>query len=80
MSRATLYRKAKSNMQMSVSDFIVLCRLKKGAKLLAEKKYQIAEVSYMVGFSSPSYFTKCFLKQFGQKPSEFVNTLDNQFG
>ncbi|RGK35523.1 AraC family transcriptional regulator [Prevotella sp. TF12-30] len=31
-----------------------------------------SEVSYMVGFSSPSYFTKCFQKQFGMKPAEFA--------
>ena len=34
--------------------------------------YRISEISYMVGFSSPSYFAKCFQKQFGVKPMDFV--------
>ncbi|MGL5682988.1 MAG: hybrid sensor histidine kinase/response regulator transcription factor [Marinifilaceae bacterium] len=73
MSRATLYRKAKGNLDMSIADFITLCRLKKGAKLLAENGYMISEVAYMVGFSTPSYFSRCFLKQFGITPKEFID-------
>jgi AraC-like DNA-binding protein len=48
-------------------------RLKKAAILLAENKYRINEICYMVGFNNPSYFSKCFQKQFGMKPGEFVN-------
>ena len=50
---------------------IQLVKLKKGAKLLKEGNYRISEISYMVGFSSPSYFAKCFQKQFGVKPMDF---------
>ena len=47
--------------------------MKKAAMLLQQKKFTIAEVMYMVGFSNHSYFSKCFQKQFGMKPGEFVN-------
>ena len=47
-------------------------RLKKAAQLLLEDGLRINEVSYEVGFSSPSYFTKCFVKQFGMLPKDFV--------
>ena len=46
--------------------------LKKAALLLQENKYHISEVSYMVGFSNPSYFSKCFQKQFGMTPGKFI--------
>lgn len=51
---------------------IQLVKLKKAAALLKSGKYRISEVCYMTGFSSPSYFSKCFQKQFGMKPGEFM--------
>lgn len=54
------------------NEMIQLVKLKKGAQLLKEGNYRISEISYMVGFSSPSYFAKCFQKQFGVKPMDFV--------
>ena len=45
---------------------------KKAAELLAENNYRINEVAYLVGFSSPSYFTLSFQKQFNMLPSEFT--------
>lgn len=50
-------------------DYIQLERLKTAAQILQKKEYQINEVCYMVGFSSPSYFTKCFQKQYGLRPN-----------
>ncbi|WP_366933566.1 helix-turn-helix domain-containing protein [Bacteroides sp.] len=49
--------------------------LKTAAKLLAEGKYRISEITYIVGFSSSSYFAKCFQKQFGILPTDFVKNL-----
>ena len=72
MSRATLYRKMKSVTDMSPNDFIRLCRLKKAALLLSAKEYQVNEIAYIVGFSSVSYFSKCFSKQFGVSPKDFA--------
>ena len=47
-------------------------RLRKAASLLAEQKYKVNEICYMVGFNTPSYFAKCFFKQFGVLPKDFV--------
>ena len=49
-------------------------------RLLAEGRYRINEVGYRVGFSSPSYFTKCFQKQFGMKPGDYVKKHANDSG
>ena len=47
-------------------------RLKMAAQLLREWESRINEICYMVGFNSPSYFSKCFQKQFGVSPKDFV--------
>lgn len=72
ISRSTLFAKIKALVDVTPNDMIRLVKLKKAAALLKEGNYRISEVCYMVGFSSPSYFTKCFLKQFGMRPGEFV--------
>ena len=72
VSRSTLNRKVKSDTGMTVNEYVRLCRLKKAAELLAENNYRINEVAYLVGFSSPSYFTLSFQKQFNMLPSEFM--------
>lgn len=71
MSRATFYRKVKSISELTPNEFIRLIRLKKAAEFLREKKYSINEIAYIVGFSSSSYFSKCFYKQFGILPKDF---------
>ncbi len=71
VSRSTLYRKVNNISELSPNDFILLIRLKKAAELIKENKYQINEIAYMVGFSSPNYFSKCFFKQFGVLPKDF---------
>lgn len=49
---------------------IQIVRLKKAAQMLSEGNMKVSEVCYTVGFSNPSYFSKCFYKQFGVSPSE----------
>lgn len=71
VSRSTLYRKLNNVSELSPNDFILLIRLKKAAELIRQKKYQINEIAYMVGFTSPNYFSKCFSKQFGVLPKDF---------
>ena len=51
---------------------IQLVKLKKAAHILKNGNRRVSEVSYMCGFSSPSYFSKCFQKQFGIKPLDFA--------
>ena len=71
MSRASFYRKIKGILDLTPNEYMRVERLKKAAQLLKEKKYKVNEVCYMVGFNSPSYFTKCFQQQFGVLPKEF---------
>jgi signal transduction histidine kinase/ligand-binding sensor domain-containing protein/AraC-like DNA-binding protein/ActR/RegA family two-component response regulator len=70
ISRSGLFAKIKTLADVTPGELIQLMRLKKAAALLAEGKYRVNEVSYMVGFNSPSYFSKCFQKQFGIKPGD----------
>lgn len=72
MGRATFYRKIKGIFDMSPNDYLRLERLKVAADLLKNGSMQISEVCYMVGFTSPSYFTKCFTRQFGETPKHFM--------
>jgi CheY-like chemotaxis protein/AraC-like DNA-binding protein len=71
MSRATLYRKIHALTGESPNDFIQTYRLKRGAELLEKNFGTVLEVAFEVGFSSASYFTKCFKKKFNQLPSAF---------
>ena len=72
ISRSSFYNKIKSLTNSTPNELIQLMRLKKAAQLLTEHKYRINEICYMVGFNNPSYFSKCFYKQFGMKPGEFA--------
>lgn len=71
MSRSSLNRKIKALSGLTPTDFIRLIRLKKAAKLIQNGEYRIAEVGYMVGINTPSYFIRLFQKQFGMTPKEF---------
>ena len=74
MSRSSLLRKIKGLSEFSPNDFIKIIRLKKAAEILQEGEYKINEVCFLVGFSSTSYFTKAFQKQFGILPKDFAKT------
>ena len=67
------YRKIKGVLDLSPNEYLRLERLKKAAQLLKEGENRVNEICYMVGFNSPSYFAKCFQKQFGVLPKEFVS-------
>lgn len=72
MSRVQLYRKLKSLTNYSPNELLRQIRLKKAASLLAASDMTVSEIAYEVGFSSPSYFTKCYKEQFGESPSDFL--------
>lgn len=76
MSQSSLLRKIKGISELTPNGYIRLVRLKKSAELLNEGMHSIAEISEMVGFNSPSYFTKCFQKHFGELPKDFVKKAD----
>lgn len=54
-------------------EYIRQIRMKKAVVLLSQHKFTIAEIAYMVGFGSPSYFTRCFIAQYGCKPSQYAD-------
>lgn len=73
MSRSSLNRKIKGILNITPNDYIRIERLKKAAQLLKDGSCKVNEVCYMVGFNTPSYFAKCFQKQFGVLPKDFLN-------
>ena len=72
ISRSGLFAKIKTLADVTPNEMIQIVRLKRAAQLLQENKYTVSEIGYMVGFSNPSYFTKCFQKQFGMRPSDYT--------
>lgn len=78
VSRSGLHKKIKSISGVTPNDYIQLIRLKKAAELLGTGEYQINEVAYLVGFNTPSYFSKCFFNQFGLLPRDFANKSGNK--
>ncbi len=73
MSHSNLNRKLKSITNQNVSQFIREIRLKKAKELLLNEELTAAEISYCVGFGSPTYFNKCFHEYFGHAPGEMRN-------
>ena len=71
MSRTSLNRKVRGTLDQSPNNYIRIERLKAAAEMLKSGDKKVNEVCYNVGFSSPSYFTKCFYEQFGILPKEF---------
>ena len=70
LSRVQLYRKVKAVMGISVVDLLRKSRLQRAKSQLEHTDKGIAEIAYEVGFSSPSYFTKCFKDEYGMQPSD----------
>lgn len=66
-----LYRLIKKYMGVAPLDYIRNVRLQKAAVLLSQHRFTVAEITYMVGFKTPSYFAKCFQAQYGVKPSQY---------
>jgi AraC-like DNA-binding protein len=64
-----LYRKIKTLTGVSVNEFIRNVRLEKARELIELGNDNITEISIKVGFSSPSYFTKCYKEKYGQLPT-----------
>lgn len=71
LSRTVFYRKLKSIVGLAPVDFIRDMRIKRAVQLIDSGEYNISQIAYMTGFSDPKYFSKCFKKQIGLKPSEY---------
>ncbi len=71
MSQSTLYRKLKGITGKNINQLVRKIRIHKAADLLRTGKYNVTEVSFMVGINSAIYFRQCFKEEFGQLPSEY---------
>lgn len=72
MSRSALYKKVKDITGMTPNNYIKTIRLRRAAELLNQQNCKINEISWLVGFSNHSYFTKCFTEYFGMLPKEYI--------
>ena len=72
--RTLFFKKIKYLTGYSPNEFIRFRRMIKAAELLKTYKYNVSEVSYMVGINDPFYFSKCFKSQFGCSPSRYLNS------
>jgi len=74
MSRSSFYRKIKALTDMTPVDFMKTQRLERAAQLLRQGQ-RITEVADQVGFTSSSYFAKCFRAKYGVLPKDYLNSL-----
>ncbi len=73
VSRTMLFTKIKAWSNFTPNEFILHFRMKLAAELLEQGKFNIAEVSYRVGFKDPKYFSKCFIKKHGETPKKYMS-------
>lgn len=78
LGRVQLYRKTKALTGYSPNELLRIARLNKAASLLASTEKTVAEITYEVGFSSPSYFTRCYKDYFGESPTDFLKRRDGK--
>lgn len=76
--RTVFYRKVRGVTGYSPNEYIRIMRMKKAAELLKENKHSVSEVAYLVGISDPFYFSKCFKKQFGISPTDFMKSPEGE--
>lgn len=74
VSSSTLYNKLRTLTGQNVTGFINSIRLKEACRILRQRPdIKMTELSMEVGFNTPKYFTKCFKKEFGILPSEYLS-------
>ncbi|RLD72402.1 MAG: hypothetical protein DRJ29_05600 [Bacteroidetes bacterium] len=76
VSDSTLYKKLKVLTGESPNSLIRIMRLKRAASLLEKNELSITEILMSVGFSNPSYFTRCFKAYFGVTPREYQRSFN----
>ncbi len=75
LSRVQLYRKIKSLTNYAPNELVRIIRLKAAEQMFINTEKTISEVAYDTGFTSPSYFTKCFKEYFNESPTDFITRL-----
>lgn len=72
LSRTQLHRKMKEITGISTGEFIRNIRLQQAARLIKERKVNVTQVAYAVGFNNQTYFSTVFKKHFGRTPTEYA--------
>lgn len=72
VSRSLVYTKIEALTGQTVNEFVRSIRLERSTELLLQKKFNVTTVGYEVGFSSPSYYSRSFSRQYGYSPKEFL--------
>lgn len=75
LSRVQLYRKIKSLTNYAPNELVRIIRLKAAEQLILKTEKSISEIAYETGFSSPSYFTKCFKEYFNESPTDYMKRI-----
>jgi YesN/AraC family two-component response regulator len=75
LSRVQLYRKIKSLTNYAPNELVRIIRLKAAEQMIINSEKSVSEIAYDTGFSSPSYFTKCFKEYFNESPTEYVKRI-----
>ena len=73
IERSSLYRKMQAIVGLTPSEFMRTIRLKRAAQLLEQSQYSVQEISWMVGFNTPRYFSSYFKEMFGLNPSQYAS-------
>ena len=73
LSRTLLYSKFRAVTGYAPNEFIKIMRMKKAVEYLNTHQYTINQISYMVGFEEPAYFSTCFKKVYGKSPRQFMD-------
>lgn len=76
MSRSQLYRKVKALTNQSLYGFVNTHRMNRALEYLVSGEFTISEIAYKVGFTLPTNFTRAFTKFYGEAPSKYLNSLD----
>ncbi len=75
MSKSQLYRKTIALTGLSPNFLVKEFRLEKAKDLMKKQRYNISQITFDSGFTSPSYFTKCFKKKYGLLPMSYIELL-----
>ncbi|WP_172335858.1 two-component regulator propeller domain-containing protein [Mucilaginibacter sp. SG564] len=78
MSRGSLYYKVRELTGLSPIEYLRTVKLEKAAVLLESSGYNVAQIAYMTGFGTPSYFTRMFKAKFGILPSDYLSSKKNE--
>ena len=75
VSNSMLYRKLKSLANMSPNEFIRSIRLNTAKELIKQRRGNVSDIAYLVGFKDAHYFSVCFKKEFNMTPGEYMETI-----